>query len=188
MRNPKRGISRNRIYRTHIARPNDRFRFRSFVRDVVAGAVMGGLSSAAFYGAGKAVEALKRGIEGTHFRNNNLLNIRERRLDEVIINNPPLKGDVIKINNIYKELRKSKVGRETLEYLINNDDISVDLYYFKHPSEDGLLGRVINGKYIEIFVPSHPVKTKVNVTKTLIHEVTHVFLNTPEVTSIIRFN
>ena len=60
MRNPKRGISRNRIYRTHIARPNDRFRFRSFVRDVVAGAVMGGLSSAAFYGAGKAVEALKR--------------------------------------------------------------------------------------------------------------------------------
>ena len=62
MRNPKRGISRNRIYRTHIARPNDRFRFRSFVRDVVAGAVMGGLSSAAFYGAGKAVEALKRGV------------------------------------------------------------------------------------------------------------------------------
>ena len=60
MRNPNRGISRNRIYRTHIARPNDRFRFRSFVRDVVAGAVMGGLSSVAFYGAGKAVEALKR--------------------------------------------------------------------------------------------------------------------------------
>ena len=60
MRNPKRGSSRNRIYRTHIARPNDRFRFRSFVRDVVAGAVMGGLSSVAFYGAGKAVEALKR--------------------------------------------------------------------------------------------------------------------------------
>ena len=54
----------------------------------------------------------------------------------------------------------TKHGRETLEYLINNDDISVDLYYFKHPNEDGLLGRVINGKYIEIFVPSHPVKTK----------------------------
>ena len=181
MRNPKRRSSRNRIYRIHIL-PDDRFRIGGFVRDVVAGAVMGGLASASFYGAGKAVEALKRGVERTHFRNNNLKNIRERRLDEVIINNPPLKGDVIKINNIYKELRKSKVGRETLEYLINNDDISVDLYYFKHPNEDGLLGRVINGKYIEIFVPSHPVKTKVNVTKTLIHEVTHVFLNTPEVT------
>ncbi len=60
MRNPKRGSSsRDRI---HYALPNDRFRFRSFVRDVVAGAVMGGLSSAAFYGAGKAVEALKRGV------------------------------------------------------------------------------------------------------------------------------
>ncbi len=60
IRNPKRRSNRNRIYRTRHILPDDRFRFRSFVRDVVAGAVMGGLSSAAFYGAGKAVEALKR--------------------------------------------------------------------------------------------------------------------------------
>ncbi len=59
MRNPKQGSSsRDRI---HYALPNDRFRFRSFVRDVVAGAVMGGLASVAFYGAGKAVEALRDG-------------------------------------------------------------------------------------------------------------------------------
>ena len=69
MRNPKRGSSKNRIYRTHIARPNDKFRFRSFVRDVVAGAVMGGLASASFYGAGKAVEALKRGIRKVDYKN-----------------------------------------------------------------------------------------------------------------------
>ena len=69
MRNPKRRSSRNRIYRTHIARPNDRFRFRSFVRDVVAGAVMGGLSSAAFYGAGKAVEALINNMRGVSEKN-----------------------------------------------------------------------------------------------------------------------
>ena len=61
MRNPKRRrSSRDRRDRAYHALPNDRFRIRSFVRDVVAGAVMGGLSSAAFYGAGKAVEALKR--------------------------------------------------------------------------------------------------------------------------------
>ncbi len=61
MRNPKRRSNRNRIYCTHIL-PDDRFRIGGFVRDVVAGAVMGGLASASFYGAGKAVEALKRGV------------------------------------------------------------------------------------------------------------------------------
>ena len=60
MRNPKRRSSRDRRDRAYHALPNDRFRIRSFVRDVVAGAVMGGLASASFYGAGKAVEALKR--------------------------------------------------------------------------------------------------------------------------------
>ncbi|NDO51598.1 RHS repeat-associated core domain-containing protein [Lachnospiraceae bacterium MD335] len=65
MRNPKRRKSRNRIYRTRHILPDDRFRVKSFVRDVVAGAVMGGLASASFYGAGKAVEALKRGVTNT---------------------------------------------------------------------------------------------------------------------------
>ena len=69
MRNPKRRSSRDRRDRAYHALPNDRFRIRSFVRDVVAGAVMGGLASASFYGAGKAVEALKRralGINDQH--------------------------------------------------------------------------------------------------------------------------
>ncbi len=61
MHNPKRRrSSRDRAYH---ALPNDRFRIRSFVRDVVAGAVMGGLASASFYGAGKAVEALKNSVQ-----------------------------------------------------------------------------------------------------------------------------
>ena len=38
------------------------------------------------------------------------------------------------------------------------------------------------GNHIEIFVSSHPVKTKINVTKTLIHEVTHASLNSLEPT------
>lgn len=102
--------------------------------------------------------------------------IRDRRFEEIITNNPPSKGDVIKIRNIYNELKKSEVGRETLEYLMNNDDVTVDFYYYLHPNEDGLLGRII-GRHIEIYVPSHPINTKVNVTKTLIHETTHASLN-----------
>uniref|UniRef100_A0A0N5ACB9 HNH endonuclease n=1 Tax=Syphacia muris TaxID=451379 RepID=A0A0N5ACB9_9BILA len=61
MRNPKRrGSSGNGNRNT--AHRNDRFSLGSFVRDVVSGAVMGGLASVTFYGAGKAVEALKRGV------------------------------------------------------------------------------------------------------------------------------
>ena len=61
MRNPKRRSSSRD--RAHHALPNDRFRLRSFVRDVVAGAELGELSSVAFYGADKAVEELKRGLK-----------------------------------------------------------------------------------------------------------------------------
>ncbi|MEZ3431277.1 MAG: hypothetical protein K1W36_13815 [Lachnospiraceae bacterium] len=59
MRNPKRSSGANGNGNT--THRNDRFSLGSFVRDVVSGAVMGGLASVTFYGAGKAVEALKRG-------------------------------------------------------------------------------------------------------------------------------
>ena len=101
---------------------------------------------------------------------------KARRLQEVIVNNVPEKGDVINIRNIYNELRKSEVGRETLDYLMNNDDITVNFHYHLHPNEDGLLGRIV-GRDIDIYVPAHPENTKVNVTKTLIHETTHAAID-----------
>ena len=45
-----------------LAPRNDRFSLGRFVRDVAVGAVMGGLASVAFYGAGKGVEALERSV------------------------------------------------------------------------------------------------------------------------------
>ncbi|MDE7201375.1 MAG: RHS repeat-associated core domain-containing protein, partial [Lachnospiraceae bacterium] len=51
---------------------NDRFRLGSFVRDVVSGAVMGGLASVTFHGAGKAVDALKRNLN------------REKPIDRIV--------------------------------------------------------------------------------------------------------
>ena len=79
IRNPKRRSNRNRIYRTRHILPDDRFRVKSFVRDVVAGAVMGGLASASFYGAGKAVEALKRGLQKRHIFERNQRIIHEQK-------------------------------------------------------------------------------------------------------------
>ncbi|MEZ3495394.1 MAG: RHS repeat-associated core domain-containing protein [Lachnospiraceae bacterium] len=45
-----------------LAPRNDRFSLGRFVRDVAVGAVMGGLASVAFYGAGKGVEALRNSV------------------------------------------------------------------------------------------------------------------------------
>ena len=68
MRNPKRRGSGGNSSRNTTHR-NDRFSLGSFVRDVVSGAVMGGLASVTFYGAGKAVEALKRNIRKDDYKN-----------------------------------------------------------------------------------------------------------------------
>ena len=46
-----------------LAPRNDRFSLGRFVRDVAVGAVMGGLASVAFYGAGKGVEALRNSVQ-----------------------------------------------------------------------------------------------------------------------------
>ena len=132
-----------------------------------------GMFSAAVTGMAWEIGGSIKRIEGG---SGTINDIRDRRFEGIITNNPPSKGDVIKIRNIYNELKKSEVGRETLEYLMNNDDVTVDFYYYLHPNEDGLLGRII-GRHIEIYVPSHPINTKVNVTKTLIHETTHASLN-----------
>ncbi len=46
-----------------LAPRNDRFSLGRFVRDVAVGAVMGGLASVAFYGAGKGVAALRNSVQ-----------------------------------------------------------------------------------------------------------------------------
>jgi hypothetical protein len=61
MRNPK-YIGSGGDSNGHTTYRNDRFRLGSFIRDVVAGAVMGGLASVAYYGVGKGVEALERSV------------------------------------------------------------------------------------------------------------------------------
>ena len=62
MRNPKRGSS-GANGNGNTTHHNDRFSLGSFVRDVVSGAVMGGLASVTFYGAGKAVEVLRNSVQ-----------------------------------------------------------------------------------------------------------------------------
>ena len=61
-----------------FAPQNDRFSLGRFVRDALVGAVMGGLASVAFYGAGKGVEALERSVR----RNNGNSRAAGKYIDE----------------------------------------------------------------------------------------------------------
>ena len=49
-----------------VRKAPERFSLAEFGREIVTGIVMGGLSSAAFYGAGRAVEAVKRSVRSVY--------------------------------------------------------------------------------------------------------------------------
>ena len=63
-----------------LAPRNDRFSLGRFVRDVAVGAVMGGLASVAFYGAGRGVEALGKSVSRKQFSNRKNIVIHETGL------------------------------------------------------------------------------------------------------------
>ena len=68
------GLGNGRGYRSGAGHDSGTggFSLGGFVRDVLTGAVTGGLGSAGFYGAGKAVDALRGSVAG-HGNNTNIL-------------------------------------------------------------------------------------------------------------------
>lgn len=98
--------------------------------------------------------------------------INESRSDEVFTIWPPMKGDAIKSQSIYKELQKSNVGKEAWEYILTaNPDIEIS---YSADVEPGLKG-LCQGKHIYIYAQN--TRTVKETTKTLIHEVTHMKLD-----------
>ena len=167
MRNPKRGkSSRDRF---HIALPHDRFRIRSFVRDVVAGAVMGGLASVSFYGAGKAVEALKRGV--------NREKTTDRRLHSVNKNGLYSVGHLAQGNNTFTrdeilELIEGKTRQATkIARAIRNKKIELNFLGDKWFEE--YLGVDNNVKGVAIDNKIYLRKNCNQLLSDIIHEGTH---------------
>lgn len=105
-------------------------------------------------------------------QNYKINNSNEARADKIFTNYAPEKVDVITTRNLYNELRKSEVGKETLEYLENNK-LNVSLYYKDVPED--LRGLSIGKRNIEIYVPN--TLTKVKTAQTIIHEATHIKYN-----------
>ena len=151
-----------------LAPRNDRFSLGRFVRDVAVGAVMGGLASVAFYGAGKGVEALKKSIQQEMEWRRKL----QYRPSHYLVNEVNHRGYVIKPVQVFRELNKSAVGKETVNFIVE-EEIKIDLIYQSAPKR--IRGQV-DGDITKIYIRN--TKTVKQTAKTIIHEVTHIVYGT----------
>jgi len=88
---------------------------------------------------------------------------------------PVSKGrDVIKPRNIMKEMKKSQIGTELLNYLEQNN-VRVVMHYGKS-GERGRMGQFEAG---EIYIFPDNTRTVYETTLTVIHEATHARINKP---------
>ena len=151
-----------------LAPRNDRFSLGRFVRDVAVGAVMGGLASVAFYRAGKGVEALKQSIQQEMEWRRKL----QYRPSHYLVNEVNHRGYVIKPVQVFRELNKSAVGKETVNFIVE-EEIKIDLIYQSAPKRTR--GET-NGKFTYIYIRN--TRTVKQTAKTIIHEVTHIVYGT----------
>lgn len=103
-------------------------------------------------------------------RSNIKITSNKRKASDIINVWPRMKGDAIKPENILKELRKSEIGQDALDYIVS-ENLDVQVYYDIDNTPPDTLG-LCYGKHIEIFALN--TKTKKQTAKTLIHEVTHI--------------
>ncbi len=100
---------------------------------------------------------------------NSLAKTRDQaRFKESIYIVPPPKGDAITHDSLYKNLNKSIVGRETIEY-IQSGKSNIEISYSPEVPQN-LYGECV-GKSIYIYAKN--TRTIKQTAKTLVHEITH---------------
>ena len=90
------------------------------------------------------------------------------RFQDVVSIIPPYRGDAITHKSLYKNLRKSEVGKEAIEYIASGK-CSVEVNYTDEAPK-GVRGECF-GSHITIYAKS--TRTIKETAKTIIHEVTH---------------
>ena len=95
------------------------------------------------------------------------------RASDTFVVVPPIKGDAIKPQSIYKELQKSEVGKHAYDFITNNS-VNVEINYTDE-FEEGTRGFTLGNS---IFIYAKNTKTIRLTTETIIHEVAHVELGT----------
>ncbi len=90
------------------------------------------------------------------------------RFEEEVVIFPPIKGDAITHRSLYNELRKSSIGKETIDYILNGK-CKIEISYTDEAPE-----RVLGESYgYNIFIFARNTKTVKTTASTIIHEVTH---------------
>lgn len=99
--------------------------------------------------------------------------VRLARASDTFTVIPPVKGDAIKAQSIYKELQKSDAGKHAYEYIIQNK-VPVEVNYTEE-FEPGTRGYTFGGS---IYIYARNTRTIKLTTETIIHEAMHVELET----------
>lgn len=120
------------------------------------------------YKAVSETSGLRTRFEKTRVEGYEPLEEYKARFSDRITIIPPYKGDAVTHRKLFNNLRRSKVGQETIEY-INSGECEVEINYTDEapPGERG----VTIGRYITIYAKN--TQTVKLTAKTLIHEVTH---------------
>ncbi|GAB1529618.1 hypothetical protein YSY22_10400 [Brevibacillus formosus] len=108
------------------------------------------------------LDAARKGKKGTRY---------SRRPSDLFINDFALNGQRIAPKHLYRELRKSEVGKETLDYIQNNN-VRVLLDYSKKP---GVYGIAYGPDKAVIYVSNTQSVQKT--AQKIIHETTHNKIN-----------
>ena len=114
----------------------------------------------------REAEALIRG-SGRHANR-----IRMARTSDTFTVYPPMKGDAIKPQSIFKELQKSDVGKHAYDYIIKSK-INVEISYTDEVNSS--TRGVSFGSNILVYAKN--TRSVQLTTETIIHEATHIELN-----------
>lgn len=110
-------------------------------------------------------------------RNSRVSNIKKKTAAEIFNVEITKEMDTVLAANIYKNLNKSDVGKEVLEFIKKNHT-SVDIYYNKNTiSEMGL--EAVYGQCIgnHIYINGLTAQSVREISETIVHEVTHIRLD-----------
>ena len=143
-----------------VRKAPERFSLAEFGREIVTGFVMGGLSSAAFYGAGRAVEAVKGSVRSGYEGSSP---VSERLID----------GSSMKTSDAL-DLASDFLGEEYIELKPNSGRfVSADGTRVFRMGENDILGRHGGGSHVNFeFLEPNPAKPgKMQVTTDI-----HIFL------------
>lgn len=110
-------------------------------------------------------------------RNSRVSNIKKKTAAEIFNVEITKEMDTVLAANIYKNLNKSDVGKEVLEFIKKNHT-SVDIYYNKNTiSEMGL--EAVYGQCIgnHIYINGLTAQSVREISETIVHEATHIRLD-----------